>query len=55
VAADASAKSEVHKMRNILAKLPRVDAGHDAKPVQQVFLAPTFPKAHKRQRSHREI
>src|ERR1700736_6094235 len=43
-------KCQVHKMRNILAKLPRLMQAKMKGLVQQVFLAPTFATAMKRGR-----
>jgi transposase-like protein len=38
-------RCQVHKMRNILSKLPRAMQGKMKKLVKQVFLAPTYEKA----------
>ena len=43
-------RCQVHRMRNILAKVPRLMQATMKKLVQQVFLAPTYAKA--RQRGH---
>jgi putative transposase len=43
-------RCQVHKMRNILAKLPRLMQATMKKLVQQVFLAPTYAKARQRGR-----
>jgi putative transposase len=43
-------KCQVHKMRNVLAKLPRLMQAKMKGLVQQVFLAPTFASAMKRGR-----
>jgi transposase-like protein len=43
-------RCQVHKMRKILAKLPRLMQAAMKKLVQQVFLAPTYAKAHQRGR-----
>jgi transposase-like protein len=43
-------RCQVHKMRNILAKLPRLMQAKMKGLVQQVFLAPTYPAALKRGR-----
>jgi len=43
-------RCHVHKMRNILAKLPRLMQATMKKLVQQVFLAPTYAKARQRGR-----
>lgn len=44
-------RCQVHKMRNILSKLPRAMQGKMKKLVKQVFLAPTYKKALERGRS----
>jgi len=43
-------RCQVHKMRNILAKLPRLMQATMKQLVQQVFLAPTYAKARQRGR-----
>jgi transposase-like protein len=43
-------RCQVHKMRNIWAKLPRLMQATMKKLVQQVFLAPTYAKARQRGR-----
>ncbi len=44
-------KCQVHKMRNILAKLPRLLQASMKRPVQQVFLAPNYEVALQRGRA----
>lgn len=44
-------RCQVHKMRNILAKLPRAMQGQMKHLVRQVFLAPSYPVALKRGRA----
>lgn len=44
-------RCQVHKMRNILAKLPRLMQGQMKRLVQQVFLAPSYAVALKRGRA----
>jgi transposase-like protein len=44
-------RCQVHRMRNILAKLPRLMQTKMKKLVQQVFLAPSYAEAQKRGRS----
>jgi len=43
-------RCQVHKMRNVLSKLPRLMQATMKKLVQQVFLAPTYAKARQRGR-----
>ncbi len=43
-------RCQVHKMRNVLAKLPRLMQATMNTLVQQVFLAPTYAKARQRGR-----
>ena len=43
-------RCQVHRMRNILAKVPRLMQATMKKLVQQVFLAPTYAKARQRGR-----